>query len=191
MASSDLTSAYTERLRRALPADVAAEIEDGLADACAHYRARGRGDREAAEAAIAEFGDYRRLAAELTRHAPGRRAARLLLASGPIAGACWATALATGRAWAWPVPLAAWLAFAAALLIAITLLVSAAAGTRSYRRTRLAVPGGIALITLDTAAVTGVLAAAPTLRWAVLVAVAASLARIAATARSLRRIALC
>jgi hypothetical protein len=40
---------------------------------------------------------------EFTRQAPGRRAARLLLATGPLVGACWAAALTSGRAWTWPV----------------------------------------------------------------------------------------
>jgi len=43
--------------------------------------------------------------AAFTQLSPARGAARRLLATGPLAGACWGTALITGRAWTWPIPL--------------------------------------------------------------------------------------
>ncbi len=84
--SSDLTRAYLADLRRRLPAGITEEIADGLATGCEHRLALGQGENDAARAAIAEFGDPSRLAAEFTRDAPGRRAARILLASGPAVG---------------------------------------------------------------------------------------------------------
>ena len=53
-----------------------------------HHLASGTGDQDAARAALAEFGDIEMVAGEFTRQAPGRRAARLLLATGPVAGLC-------------------------------------------------------------------------------------------------------
>ena len=75
---------------------------------------------------------------EFTRQAPGRRAARLLLATGPVAGGCWAAALILGRAWTWPVPATARIGFAAVLLLAVLALLAAATSRHSYQRTRLA-----------------------------------------------------
>jgi hypothetical protein len=98
--------------------------------------AAGASDQEAARAALAEFGDLATVAGEFTRQAPGRRAARLLLATGPAAGACWAAALITGRAWSWPVPATARLAFGAVLLLAVLTLLAAATSRHSYQRTR-------------------------------------------------------
>jgi hypothetical protein len=51
-----------------------------------------------------------------------RAAARLLLATGPVVGACWAAALILIRAWAWPVPAVARLSFGTVLLLAVLAL---------------------------------------------------------------------
>ena len=75
----DLITGYLAGLGGRLPASVAEEIAGGLADAREHYLASGLSGQDADRAAIAEFGDPARLAAELTRHAPGRRAP----------GSCW------------------------------------------------------------------------------------------------------
>ena len=123
----DLITGYLAGLGGRLPASVTEEIAGGLADAREHYLASGLSGQDADRAAIAEFGDPARLAAELTRHAPGRRAARILLATGQLASPCWAAALITSRAWTWPVPAAARLAFGAALLVTIAALGAAAA----------------------------------------------------------------
>ena len=76
---------------------------------------------------------------EFTRQAPGRHAARLLLATGPVAGGCWAAALILGRAWTWPVPATARTGFAAVLLLVVLALLAAATSRHSYHRTRLAI----------------------------------------------------
>ena len=183
----DLTGAYLADLRRRLPAGIVDEIADGLAEAREHHLARGLSGLDAAHAALAEFGDARQLAAQFTRHAPGRRTARIMLASGPAAGACWAAALITTRAWTWPVPPAARIAFGAALLLAVAALASAATSRHSYRRTRLAAPASIALIILDTAMIAAALLTAPAFTWVLAAATAASLSRSGLAARLVPR----
>jgi hypothetical protein len=184
----DLISAYLVDLRRRLPAGISEEIADGLATACEHHVACGLGEDDAAQAAVAEFGDARRLAAEFTRHAPGRRTARLLLASGPAVGACWGAALIAERAWTWAAPDTTRLAFGAILLVAVSVLAGAATSRHSYRRTRLAVPGGIALIALDITMIAAVLTVAPAVSWVLAIAVTASLTRVSLAARLVPRV---
>jgi hypothetical protein len=96
MPGDDLTGAYLASLQRLLPAGVTEEVAGGLADACASYRACGYAEDEAAEAAIAEFGEPEALAAAFTRHSAGR--SRAMLATGPPVGAAWGIALITARA---------------------------------------------------------------------------------------------
>ena len=116
--TSPLIAGYVAGLHRRLPAAIADEAADGLIETYEHHLASGAGEQAAAHAALAEFGDLATVVGEFTRQAPGRRAARLLLATGPVAGACWAAALILSRAWTWPVPAAARLGFGAVLLLA-------------------------------------------------------------------------
>jgi len=185
--SSALISDYVAGLRRRLPAAVADEAADGLIETYEHRLAAGAGEQDAAQAAVAEFGDLALVLGEFIRQAPGRRAARMLLATGPLAGACWAAALLTSRAWAWPVPAAARLCAGAILLLAVAALAVAATSRRSYRRTTITAAASPVILLLDAAAVTAVLLAAPALTWALGIAVAASLTRMAFTAWSLSR----
>ena len=136
--TSPLIAGYVAGLHRQLPAALADEAADGLAETYQHHLAAGAGEQEAARAALAEFGDLATVVGEFTRQAPGRRAARLLLATGPVAGGCWAAALILSRAWTWPVPAAARLGFGAVLLLAVLALLAAATSRHSYQRTRLA-----------------------------------------------------
>jgi hypothetical protein len=183
--TSPLITGYVSGLHRRLPAALAEEAAAGLLDTYEHHLASGAGDRDAACAAIAEFGDLATLVGEFTRQAPGRRAARLLLATGPVAGLCWAAALILGRAWTWPVPAAIRLGAGAALLLAVAGLGVAGTSRHSYRRTRLAAVAAPVILALDAAAVTAVLFAAPARTWALGLAAAVSLGRIAFTARTL------
>jgi hypothetical protein len=180
-----LIGAYLAALHRRLPPGPADEVADGLIETYQHHLARGEDGDAAARAAIAETGDVAAIAAEFTRQAPGRRTARLLLASGPAVGACWGTALISSRAWTWPVPPGARIAFAATLLLAIAGLTLAAASRHSYRRTRLTAPAGAGLVVLDAAMVAATLVAAPALTATLALAAAASAARIGFTVRSL------
>ena len=187
--SAPLIEEYVARLRRSLPADLAEETAAGLIETYERRLAGGAGDEEAARDSIAEFGDQDLVIGEFTRQAPGRRAARLLLATGPLAGSCWAAGLITSRAWAWPVPGAARLAFGAVLLLTVLALLAAATSRSSYQRTRLAALALPVILTLDAAAVIAAAAAAPAMTWSLGAAVTVSLTRIAFTARTLPRLA--
>ena len=101
MRGPSLISGYLDALASQLPGPVVEELAGGLEDT---YRRHLGLASEAARAAVAEFGDPGLIAAEFARAHPARRAARRLLAAGPVVGACWAVALVTGRAWTWPVP---------------------------------------------------------------------------------------
>jgi len=101
MRGPGLISGYLDALAGQLPGPVVEELAGGLEDT---YRRHLGLASEAARAAVAEFGDPGLIAAEFARAHPARRAARRLLAAGPVVGACWAVALVTGRAWTWPVP---------------------------------------------------------------------------------------
>lgn len=186
--TSPLITSYLTGLRRSLPGPVADEAVDGLIETYERQLAAGAGDQQAARAALADFGDLAMVVGEYTRQAPGRRVARLLLATGPAAGACWAVALITSRAWTWPVPAAARLAFGAVLLLTVLTLLFVATSRHSYQRTRLALAAGPAIIALDATAVAAALTAAPALTSVLLIAMAISLGRIAFTARTLRRL---
>jgi hypothetical protein len=188
--TSPLITGYVSGLHRELPAALAEETAAGLLDTYEHHLACGTGDHDAARAAIAEFGELAIVLGEFTRQAPGRRAARLLLATGPVAGSCWAVALILARAWTWPVPAAVRVGFGAALLLAVAGLAAAATSRRSYQRTRLAAVASPVILALDATAVTAVLLAAPVRTWALSLAAAISLGRIAVTARVLPRVAI-
>jgi hypothetical protein len=187
--SSALIDGYVTALRRRLPAAIAEEAADGLIETYERHVSWGAGDQEAARAALAEFGDLATVTSAFTRQAPGRRAARLLLATGPVVGLCWGTALILARAWTWPVPATARLGFGATLLLAIAALAAAATSRHSYQRTRLAAAASPVILVLDATAITAVLLAAPVLTVALGIAVSVSLTRIAFTAWTLPRLA--
>jgi hypothetical protein len=176
--TSPLISGYVTGLHRELPAPIAGEAAAGLIEAYEHHLAAGTGDQEAAHAALAEFGELGLVVGEFTRQAPGRRAARLLLATGPVAGLCWAAALIASHAWTWPVPATARLGFGTALLLAVALLLAAATSRRSYHWTRLTAAASPVLLVLDATGVAAVLLAAPVRTPALAIAVAVSLSRI-------------
>ena len=187
--SSALISAYVDGLHRRLPAAIAAEAADGLIETYEHHLASGTGERAAAHAAVAEFGDLETVVGEFTRQAPGRRAARMLLVTGPVVGACWAAALILGRAWTWPVPAAVRLGFGAVLLLAVLALAVAATSQRSYQRTRLITAAGPVILILDATAIAAAVLTAPALTAALGTAAGVSLGRIAFTAWTLPRLA--
>jgi len=187
--TSPLIAGYVTGLHQSLPPAIADEAATGLIDTYQDHLGSGASDQQAAHAALAEFGDLTMVVGEFTRQAPGRHAARLLLATGPVVGACWAAALVLSRAWTWPLPTAARLSFGGVLLLAVLALALAASSQHSYHRTRLTAAASPILLALDTTAVAAVLLDAPALTWALGTAVAASLTRIAFTAWALPRIA--
>lgn len=187
--TSTLIAEYVAGLQGSLPAALADEAADGLVQAYEHHRATGIDDQEAARAALAEFGDLATVVDEFTRQAPGRRGARVLLATGPFAGLSWAAAIIASQAWTWPVPGTARLSFGAFLLLAILALVAAATSRHSYQRTRLALLASPLILALDLTAIATVMLAAPALTLALGIAVAVSLGRITINAWMLPRLA--
>jgi uncharacterized membrane protein len=188
MPQASLTTDYLAALSAQLPATVVEELADGLGQTQQRYLSEGLTPDAAADAAVAEFGEPQVIVAAFTRLSPGRHAARRLLAAGPVVGGCWAAALITGRAWTWPVPGAARLLFGIALIAVIGLLATAAFGRR-YRSARRAGAAACAGITaLDSIMLIIVVLAIPVLIWPVILAAAASIARLTFSARALRAV---
>jgi|SRR5215469_14780744 len=188
MAEPSLIGGYLAELSAQLPAPIVAELADGLDQTRQCYLGQGLGPGAAERAALAEFGAPRVIVAAFTRASPARRAARRLLVTGPMVGACWAAALITNRAWAWPIPPGARAVVGAALVTVIVLL-AGAAFSRHYRSAgRAAAAGCIGITALDATLLITVAFVAPTVIWPVIVAVTASLARITFSARALRTV---
>jgi hypothetical protein len=186
MPEPGLISTYLAALSARLPAPVVEELAGGLDETRQRYLDQGLDPDAAASAALAEFGDPDVIMAAFIRLSPARRAARRLLAAGPVVGGCWGLVLAGGRAWTWPVPVAGRVLFGAALLSVIGLLAAAAFG-REYRSVRRAGAAGcLGMTAVDTAMLLAVTLAMPTLIWPVILAAAASAARLTFIARTLR-----
>jgi hypothetical protein len=185
MAEPRLIREHLDALAARLPAAAVEELADGLADTYDYYLHAGLEPDAAARAAIAEFGDPDTITAAFAAAAPGRRAARTLLATGPLVGAAWALLLLTARAWTWPVPTAARIVLPLCLAAAISLLICAATAD-GYRRARTAALGGaLAVITLDAALLTTLVLTATAALWPIAAAVIASAARLTYAARAL------
>jgi hypothetical protein len=179
MPGPGLIASYLDTLAGQLPGPVVEELADGLDGTYRRHLSLGLAPGEAAAAAVAEFGDPELIAAEFARAHPARRAARRLLVIGPVTGLCWAVALVTGRAWTWPVPLAAKIVPGVALVAVVALLAVAARGIRYRPVGRAGTAGCAGTAALDAFMIIGALAADPAARWAVAVAVTASAARLA------------
>lgn len=181
MSGHRLIEGYLDRLR-VLPGEVVDELTDGLLETYDDHRARGRAPDDAARAAITEFGTTKEIIAAYERITPGRRVARALLATGPLAGLCWGAALLSARVWTWPAPAWASPVIALALLTVIALLLTAARGRHTRRAASV---GAAGLVGLDTLAIACVAAAAPAMAWPLQAAMLISLARACLTARAL------
>ena len=189
MAPSRLIGDYLASLSAQLPAPVVAELADGLDQTRRRYLDQGLGADAAATAAVAEFGDPRVVLAAFTRASPARRAARRLLATGPVVGACWGAALILNRAWTWPVlPVGARILIGAALITVIGLLAAAAFGRRYRPAVRAGAAGCLGITALDATMLAVIVLAAPAVIWPIIVAMTASAARITFTAHSLRSV---
>lgn len=188
MPESSLIAGHLAALAARLPAQIVEELADGLDETYRRYVGEGLGEKAAARAAIAEFGDPQLIAASFTAAGPARRAARRLLVAGPGAGLCWGTVLITTRAWTWPVPDPARGAFGTALILAVALLACAAFG-RCYRAvSHTAVAGCVCIAVLDTVMIGLSISLALTPRWPVALAVVASTLRISYGIRSVARV---
>jgi hypothetical protein len=188
MPGPGLITSYLDALSRQLPGPVVEELADGLEETYRRHLNLGLAPYAAAAAAVTEFGAPELIAAEFARAHPARRAARLLLAAGPAVGACWGAALLTGRAWTWPVPLAASIVPGLALAAVVALLAVAARTTRYRSAGRAGVAACVGTAALDTFMIIGVLAADPALRWVAVVAMTASAVRLGLSARLIRSV---
>jgi hypothetical protein len=186
MPEPGLISGYLDALAGQLPGPVVEELAGGLEETYERHLGLGLTPEAAAQGAVAEFGDPGLIAAEFTRAHPARRAARRLLAAGPVVGACWAVALLTGRAWTWPVPVAARIVPGVALVAVVALLAVAARGIRYRPVGRAGTAGCVGTAALDGFMIIGVLATDPAARWAMAVAITASAARLALNMRLVR-----
>jgi hypothetical protein len=186
MPESGLIGNYLTALSAQLPAPVVEELAGGLDETRERYLEQGLDPDAAASAALAEFGDPDVIVAAFTRPSPARRAARRLLATGPVVGGCWGLALITSRAWTWPAPVAGRVLFGAALLSVIGLLAAAAFGSKYRSASRAGAAGCVGITALDTAMLLAVTLAMPTVTWPVILAAAASAGRLTLTARTLR-----
>lgn len=178
---------YLAALRSQLPAPLVDELADGLEETRQRYLRLGLPADNAARAAVTEFGEPSVIIASFARVNPGRLTARSLLRIGPGVGGCWAAALLTARAWTWRVPEPAFMLVGLGLLAVIALLAVAALGRQYRLSSYAATAGGIGTGTLDAAVITGVMLAAPTLTWPLVIATAASVTRIAISAKAVRR----
>jgi hypothetical protein len=116
---------------------------------------------------------------------PSQREATISTSPPPAAAAAAACSGVSYRAWAWPVPAAARLLLGLALITAIALLATAAF-SRHYRAAgRAAAAGCISMAIIDAALLSAITFAALPMIWPVIVAMAASAARITFTARHL------
>lgn len=188
MASHVLIDMHLVALGRRLPADAVDELADGLTESYEHHLHDGLGVDHAAELAVAEFGTVDEITTAFVRHAPGRRVAVTLLATGPGVAACWAVTLVTAQAWTWPLAAGIALLFGIILLATIAALVAVAANTTSYARTRLTAISGTTMILLDTAMIVTIAVGPSAFVWPMALAIPASLTRIGLTARALPRI---
>jgi hypothetical protein len=179
---------YLAVLAAQLPASIAEELADGLAETYQSYLRQGLAPDLAARSAVADFGDPHVIVAAFARVNPARRGARRLLLTGPVVGGCWAVVLITGRAWAWPVPLLARIGLGLTLLMVIGLLTAAALGTRYGTAARAGIAGCLGIIALDVTMITGMTLVTSSMTWITLAAMAASTARIALSMQTLRPI---
>ena len=185
MPQASLITDYLSVLSAQLPAPLVEELADGLDETHQHYLTQGLTPAAAASAAVAEFGEPQVIVAAFTRMSPARHAARRLLATGPVVGGCWAAALITGRAWTWPVPATVLLLIGVALITVIGLLGAAAFGRRYLSARRAGAVACVGITVLDGVMLITAVLAIPVLVWPVILAAAASIARLTFTARVL------
>ena len=177
-----LLAAHLSELAVQLPGDLVEEMADGLLATYDRLTVTCPTPDTAAAAAVAEFGDAGTIAREFRRVAPGRHLARLLLATGPPVGACWAATLISEHAWRWPVAAPLKVLFAALLAVLVASLVAVSLARYSYRRlNHFAAGAGLGLLAMDATLLTTLIALSPSLEGPPLLAVMASGARITLT----------
>jgi hypothetical protein len=150
VADPELISDQLRALHRRLPGPLYDEVADGLLET---YEAKLRLHADAAvaaRAAVTEFGDVDTITRAVCLASPWHRLSRVLLLTGPALGGLWAVTLLSQPTWLWSLPAAVRLGYGAALLGAVTLLVSGRVETRAYARGRRRVLlASLVLVVLD------------------------------------------
>lgn len=186
MIGNPLLDGYLAELSSRLPADVVAELADGLTDTYQHHLATAANPQAAARRAITEFGTVDDITSAFTVGSPSRRTARRLLATGPLVGGAWAGAILLSRTGQWTVPVPVRLAFGLSVLAVVATLAIAATSRRHYNRAHTtALAGSIGILALDTSACLAATLTTTALAGPLAFAAAASLTRIATTLRTL------
>lgn len=184
MADHELIHDYLNELGRLLPAAAVEELADGLAETFQHHLRRGLSPTDAAQSAIADFGRPTEVATAFARQSPARRTAIALLATAPAFALLWGITLITAKAWQWQLPWTASIAYFA-ILVTVAAALAAVAKSNNPPTGLLVAPASIALMALDLGMLASVATAAPTVTWPMALAIPASLARTALTARNL------
>lgn len=187
MADHRLIAAYRHDLLTRLPAELAEEVSDGLTDAQEEYVRRGLSPDEAAAAAVAEFGDPGTVADAFRSASPVFRLARILIATGPVVGACWAATLITARAWAWSTPLAAPVLAGLLLAASVAMLATASLTPRYQSLRRAGIAGCLGIAVLDVTVITTAMQLAADARWLVVFPICLSAVRATFVVGALRR----
>ncbi|HYS38457.1 MAG TPA: hypothetical protein VEO01_22800 [Pseudonocardiaceae bacterium] len=182
-----LIAAYLAELTGQLPATVVAELADGLRETFESHRGRGLSLEDAADAAVAEFGDATTIVAAFAAANPARDSARSLLLTGPVVGGACAAVLLAEHAWDWPVAIAARIGFGAAVITGVVLLAVAASGAHYRQAGRSAAAGCVVVLAIDLAMLSYVTSAGILTTWPVPAAAALSAARISFTLSRLPR----
>ena len=86
MPGLSLIAGYLDTLSGQLPRPVVEELAGGLEETYRRHLSLGLTPDAAAAAAVAEFGAPELIAAQFARAHPARRAARHMLATGPLVG---------------------------------------------------------------------------------------------------------
>jgi hypothetical protein len=178
MARHALIDQYVTNVAGRLPAEVVEELDDGLTETWERLCAAGLTLDEAARQAVTEFGTTDDVVDAFVAQASGRRAARQLLATGPVVGAVWGSALIANRFWTWPNAATLTLPVGILLIVAVLILAAAATARHSYRRTRLGQVGALAVLILDGALLVAISTVSPALVWPLVVAATVSAARV-------------
>ncbi len=186
MHESGVIEDYLTALSAQLPPPIVDELADGLDETRQRYLSQGLEAEAATDAALADFGTPEVILADFTGVSPAKRAARRILAAGPVVGGCWGIALITSRAWTWPVPTVGRLLLGVTLVTVIGLLAAAAFGKKYRSVGRAGAAGCVGMTVLDTVMLVVVAIAVPVMVWPVFLAAAASAARLTFTARTLR-----
>lgn len=119
MPDNVLITDYLRDLGRRLPSGVVAELADGVLETYQHRLADGLAADTAARTALVEFGRVEEIESEFALRSVGRKAARTVLITGPVVGACWGAALVASHVWTSPIPTAARVSLGTSLLFVI------------------------------------------------------------------------